>query len=269
MRTHKLAAVVAIIAAFVAAVMLTSCTANPQPSTATTLSTHSASPLPSSPETVKFPSYESTVKVDVDGATIADLRNYLNSPERSARYESLAKDAGIVVAIGLNNGVFGVTERYTEMKQPRPDDYVGWGEVTAASDYPTPEDYDNNPVNPVPSAWVYWNADGTIDTTKPVMDVYIGNKNDFDHTKVNVSDPSVASEWWGAVSYESYPSGRFVPYSTNVIENLGWGYVLYSGAYTMVSPSSLNEMKEFDNFVLERLETNMVSWFGDDWRNYR
>lgn len=260
MRTNKLAAILAIVIAFVLGLILTSCSGTANEATPAVTVTVTAQPS----DTTAQDTHEAVpnTTVDQDGATASDLDSYLTSVERARRYEAFATEAGVVIAQALNTGYFGDAYRYTDMKEPRPDGYVGWGGITTTASLYRPPGI----ISSEPFAWVYWNADGTIDTTKSIMDLSISDKADPENTKVLLFDP-IENGWWSA-SFFAGSSETTIPFS-NPVSYYGWGHKYQSGQYTVTQPLSLQGYKEFDDIVLEQLETNMVSWFGDDWRNDR
>jgi hypothetical protein len=241
MRTNKVAAAFAIVFTLGLAFMLASCTADAKSSN------------------VEPPPVASDQSTDPDGASFDDLEDYLNSPQRTSRYATLASEASAVIAQALNNGVFGQPQRYTEMKQYVNDEYSGWGIVTVS--YKGPSEWR-------PSAWVFWNSDGSIDGSKTALDVTIANKEGQVDTYITVSDPSPASDYWVAAQYDG-TTITTLPMDNDALRKDGWHHEVDDLNFTTTWPSSLQGYKEFDDTVLEQLEANMVSWFGNDWRNYR
>lgn len=195
------------------------------------------------------------IDVDSDGRTVQELKDFLKDPERERKLASLLADAGPIVAVALNDGVFGETRRYDPFKNPLPDDYVGFGGIeTIPSD-------DNLALGgrPAVKAWVYWNADGSIDTSRPIEMVRISNR---DGTQA-AGLMSAASSYEDVYTVELIIEGRRL---TNMsaytwIGEKGWSYAKRQGL-----PDSYRVYQIIDIFSTVNFAHFMSEWFEEDWR---
>ena len=247
----------------VAALLVTTTTACTPPTFLT-----SASPEPSSAKTSSFDQSASsrvlgeplikpakaTFYTDVDGATAEDLEAYLTSPERSNRYSVPVAVAGAYLAQALESGNLGQYALLTEEYQPVSPGYSGWGTITAIP----------NLVSAVIRADVrVWFSGGVIDYTKTITSLTIGD-GAYSDASLSILGPSESSGTW--TSYNDDGKTNWTnAYAYSTIKLVGWSNLNKGNNGFVVLPTSLQEFKDYDEYVLWTLQTSMTEWFGEDW----
>lgn len=139
---------------------LTACSASaPKPAPTVTVTVTAPAPTASPKPTVP----ESTAVTEGNRGW---RMNWVSDPNRKVLFQDYPK-ASVIVAKALINGQFGPTHKYNEWKTDWIPGQVGWGGISANAGGDATFD------KPGAFAWVYWNADGSVDWSKGVPDFSI------------------------------------------------------------------------------------------------
>lgn len=199
--------------------------------------------------------------LDCDGKSIADLQDYLTSPERTARYEAIVTQAGKLIAEGLHLGVFGKPYRYTSESRALSFDDTGEGFITTFSPYSAPPRTPGG-ISVSTHAKVWWNEGATIGN-QPITSVEIANKDASVDTYISIFGMSEDEQFWQS---SMVIDGVMVTNAAG-LQLKHWAAQELSIPADNRVPGSLAAFKELDDRVLTQLDANMTSWFGPDWQS--
>lgn len=256
----KIQRVASVMAAVLLAATTTACTppafltsASPQPSSTKTTPVEQSAPTRVLSEPLVKPA-KASFDQDVDGATAEDLKQYLMSSERDSRYGVPVAMAGAYLAQALESGNLGQYALLTEAHQPVSSSYSGWGTITAIP----------NLVAGVIRADVrVWFSGGVIDYSKTITSLTLGSEA-YSDAGLSILGPSESSDSW--TSYNDDGNTTWTnAYAYSTVKLVGWSNLNKDGDGVTVLPTSLQEFKNYDEYVLWTLETNMSEWFGEDW----
>lgn len=190
------------------------------------------------------------VLTDSNGATAADLKAYLEDPDRNERFEKAVTAAGKRLALALEDGFFGETYSYTGFDDDP--SYIGWSALTTKDSFYR----ETGTASTAPFIWVWWDH-GSIDHNYPVTNLSLPAKGSPNDTNVVFAGPVEGMNYWSVVRYvDDVSISSFA--SVDLVTTQGW--TVPSGAPNTYFPQSLEEYKQFDDAALAQLEANMLSW---------
>ena len=138
---------------------LTACSGSaPKPVPTVTVTVTAPAPTPTASPTPTVP--ESTTVTELNRGLRME---WVSDPNRKVLFQDFPK-ASVIVAKALLDGKFGTAYRYNEWKTDWVHGQTGWGGISA--------NYGGDATSDKPGAfaWVYWNADGSVDWSKGVPD---------------------------------------------------------------------------------------------------
>lgn len=170
--------------------------------------------------------------------------DYLRSEKRVQRYEDDFEKASVLVASAIDSGYFATTSnRYNDNMEFRQDWYAGPGGIT------TPDGRT--------SAWLHWNADGSINYKKGVESFSLSNG----HATVTIAKSDLGEgPYLGTL--QQGPRG----YVRVITPKLDKEPVLLAEQYRL--PYDQTALILLDTEVLRALDLMMAATFHTrDWRN--
>jgi len=248
---HKRLSATILVASLILVASTTACHQFSEPTSGNTQAVTTASQAPSQP-------YQDHVWKQATSNERFAIEAYLASPEREQRFRTLISFAGPTIAMGLKNGIFGSTAEYritTEPFLPLP---VGKVNIqTFAGNV-----LENNRT----AAVVWWNMDGSIDSSMSFDRLSLTEKNEDPETEVLIIKPDKDNPYWSVFSTAgpNTVGNAFVkPHDKMIGRDVGHGG---RTATVYALPSTLEEFKMLDSAAIKMFEKNMAEWFGDDWK---
>jgi len=180
---------------------------------------------------------------------------YLLSPQRVSRFTTVVPKAGALIARALEDGRFGPVNRYDAAKTPLQRGEVGYGGIQST--------------NKRAFAWVYYTADGTIDFTKPVMQIQLKNANNNPATEVSMFSPTEPLSFGSGEIGTYWQIFKSLSDKTTEVTDLSnfESHTFPCGKQEFIYPYTLAELKALDNEGFDQLDANMTSLFGAGWDN--